>query len=587
MMDRFGHDRTSSGLNCRSFGRFISIRSPVHCHHTDIIWSLARHYPVLKHGSEKSLAQIVRRLLVCVNSLVSMTKTIQFASMVLALTSVVSADERPPQQHRLSPPVITPPETPLPYMRLSDPELDAAKGLLIAYHPSSAVVLGTGVNATDLTDVKDRPLVLSPLKRVGWTDKDLGKIPRLTDGFQTDSGVRQVSFRAELVRNRQELYRALNISMSAEADGWFASGSASMSLATSRSFSSDSVTLVIKADCDYGRYALESIVLTPEAQRIANDEKLFYRRYGTHVAVMEDRFSEMAAVITIQADSDTTASSLSESMQGDIDLFVVSGSVSQSLSKQTKDLIAKTHITVEFFAIGGEGIGKLGAILKSVTGVDSNDPNKVLGLLDQAKDAVRAYMDTFSGDAAPARTYWCFPLATLRRSNPVVQDLQQILARRERAAEGIIELQQIADQGLGLRTSDATGKPLPDGDPHLIAIRTADQAARERANDMLHFFRSTFVMSTGTFIKEAKDQSVKAQTRFDELRAALNIAGRITPLVKAKTSPAWELSLYDEWQYWMAGVTEFPFVEKARAAAAANPTVRLDTKLEIRALSTQ
>ena len=75
------------------------------------------------------------------------------------------------------------------------------------------------------------------------------------------------------------------------------------------------------------------------------------------------------------------------------------------------------------------------------------------------------------------------------------------------------------------------------------------------------------------------------QTRFDELRNVLNIAGRITPLVTAKKSPAWELSLYDEWHYWMAGVTEFPFVEKARAAASANPTVSLDVKVEIKALS--
>lgn len=509
-----------------------------------------------------------------------MKKTLQFVSIMLTLTSIVLADERPPQQHRGPAPVITLPEAPLPFMRLSDPELDGAKGLIVRYQPSSAVYLGGGVNATDLTDVKDRPLVLTPLKRVGWESGDVVRIPRVTDGFQTDTGARQVSFTAELVHDRKELYTALNTSMSAEADSWFASGSASMSLAVSNSFSSESVKLVIKASCDYGRYALERIAMTDDAKAIATNSDLFYKRYGTHVAIMEDRFVEFAAVITIQAENDDAALSLRTSMEGDMDLFIVSGSVSGNMSTDVKTKIQNSHVTFELYSIGGEGIKNLGDALDATRPVDAKEPLSALAKLDAAKNAVKKYMLSFSPDTAPARMYWCYPLAPLRRSDEKVRDLQTIIATRERAAEGIIELQQIVDNGLPEANNPKANVSTKD------ARSCVDPAVRQRAANMLSYFRCTFLMSRGAFAPEPAGRDFDKALK--DHREILKVSGRAAPVMHSSPAPAqaapspnpaaapsnicpepsWGgYTLRDEWNLWLEGVAEFPFVERAKAVA--------------------
>lgn len=505
-----------------------------------------------------------------------MTKTLQFVLIMLTFTSIVLADERPPQQHRGPAPVITLPESPLPFMRLSDPELDGAKGLIVRYQPSSAVYLGSGVNATDLTDIKDRPLVLTPLKRVGWESGDVVRIPRVTDGFQTDTGARQVSFTAELVHDRKELYTALNTSMSAEADSWFASGSASMSLAVSNSFSSESVKLVIKASCDYGRYALERIAMTDDAKAIATNSDLFYKRYGTHVAIMEDRFVEFAAVITIQAENDDAALSLRTSMEGDMDLFIVSGSVSGNMSTDVKTKIQNSHVTFELYSIGGEGIKNLGDALDATRPVDAKEPLSALAKLDAAKNAVKKYMLSFSPDTAPARMYWCYPLAPLRRSDEKVRDLQTIIATRERAAEGIIELQQIVDNGLPEANNPKANVSTKD------ARSCVDPAVRQRAANMLSYFRCTFLMSRGAFAPEPAGRDFDKALK--DHREILRVSGRAAPVMHSSQAapspnpaaapsnicpePSWGgYTLRDEWNLWLEGVAEFPFVERAKAVA--------------------
>ena len=250
------------------------------------------------------------------------------------------------------------------------------------------------------------------------------------------------------------------------------------------------------------------------------------------------------------------------------------------MSTELKTALASTRATIEFYSIGGEGLQKLGETLDSMS---AGGPKDVPALLDKAKEALKKYLATFSGDAAPAKMYWCFPLATLRRSDPKVQDLQAVLARRERAAAGVVELQQIADNGLGLIN------PLKPSDPNYNKkqdeLTIASHAAQQRAKDMLHFFRSTFVMSRGKFIQDAKNQVDKIQERRNSLREVITLAGGWTILGKTNIKPDWGgLTLYDEWQYWLAGVSEFPFVERARAAAEHPNEMQIGKPIPLKAL---
>src|SRR5213595_3339066 len=96
-------------------------------------------------------------------------QTLIIAVIIASAASLYPSDLRPRESSR---PLSTPAPEELypPLGRILDPELDNAKALLVEYHPKSAVCLGGGVNATDLTDVKDRPVILASLKRVGWSD---------------------------------------------------------------------------------------------------------------------------------------------------------------------------------------------------------------------------------------------------------------------------------------------------------------------------------------------------------------------------------------------------------------------------------
>jgi hypothetical protein len=264
---------------------------------------------------------------------------------------------------------------------------------------------------------------------------------------------------------------------------------------------------------------------------------------------MEDRFVQIAAILTIQAKDQNTASQIRASLSGDIDLLVWGASMNSSMVKVDKTALKSCSISLDFYAIGGDGIKRLTKYVDLFAGKQVNDVDTIFAA---ARDGIKTYLEDLAPDTAPAVRYYCMPLAALRRSEAPVREIQEFLPKRQRAAEGIIELVQLAHNGLGLNNGQVA--------------KEIDDAVRERAKAMLMFLRATFALGHGTFpdVPKAQAAAQKLDTHFTAFRAKTLMIQKVT----AKP-PTWTKSLYDDWNDWMEGYPGFHFVEDARTPVTA------------------
>lgn len=218
-----------------------------------------------------------------------------------------------------------------------------AKGAVYEYHPSSPLHIAGGFDPLNPFELTLPCVEYDSIQNV-----------------DTEGAVK-TRFTLSLVKSREELYKHLQVSASLSANYYFYSGGGGFEMDDESSFHADSLTWIVKAGSDYGRYLLKNPRLSTLAQgfidRGEHDE--FARRCGTEAVLEQRKGAMIASIFTLENLSSENKHRLQASFKGGADL----GFFDISMTTEYKDFyrFATTmgKMKLDVFAIGGNGVTAL------------------------------------------------------------------------------------------------------------------------------------------------------------------------------------------------------------------------------------
>src|SRR6266446_4837725 len=147
------------------------------------------------------------------------------------------------------------------------------QGAVYQYFPSSPLHLSGGFDPVNPFELMLPCINYDSIKNVDTT------------------GATKTRFTLSLIKSRQDLYHDLQVSSSLSANYLFFSAGGGFDLEDQSAFHADSLTWIVLAGSDYGRFILENARLNPEAQRMVDNFEYdsFAKRCGSEVVLEERR----------------------------------------------------------------------------------------------------------------------------------------------------------------------------------------------------------------------------------------------------------------------------------------------------------
>ncbi|WP_139149289.1 hypothetical protein [Nitrosospira sp. Nsp13] len=242
------------------------------------------------------------------------------------------------------------------------------------YHPSSSLSLGRGFLPRDIR---------LPMK--SCIEADIVKL---------DSGPSSTIFSVLQVSSYDELASAVNFEAKGEGRYLAAGGSAYFKLNRSVFSQQNSVTIVVNATTDFGKWGLGPSHLSAEALALLPKPLEFAKTCGTKFVAIERRAASASIVITIfNASTELrTAMNTGGSVSGGGG--AVSASASASFFDELKRASSQGRVSVQALATGGAGYSALSSIAENIPTQSKN--------LDGLYKGIGDYMKSFSDkNAAP------------------------------------------------------------------------------------------------------------------------------------------------------------------------------------------
>lgn len=256
------------------------------------------------------------------------------------------------------------------------------------YHPDLHLQLGAGLySAFPLISVPERCFESSEERSV-----DL-----------QGNGVVEARFEMEEIDSRNALHQKLNYSVNISAHLRFLSGlktSIESDLSREYEFGNDSLLIMVRAQSDFGRFELKQLKLQQEYKDLllnGKDEE-FIKRCGTDYVAALRRGNLVVALISIRNIRNITKEQLGAKFGLSGNIGIVQPEVGFNVKDFSETLSRYGTVTVNFFAIGGNGLQSLGSLL---AGTSSE-----LNSLATIKMAMESYMKTMAREAAPPMRYY-------------------------------------------------------------------------------------------------------------------------------------------------------------------------------------
>ena len=186
---------------------------------------------------------------------------------------------------------------------------DVAAGdpLVYGYHENIALALGLGFDPRDVTQYK-RPCISGT-------------------HVQLDAGAIKTALSVSYVRNLDQMNLSMKVDSKADASYLGFKGGARFAMDTSYAFSANSITAILTAETDFGRWGLDaSAKLNDDAKALLTDGGKFAEVCGTRFVIAERRGASVSAVITLRSVCDEFKSSLESEFSGGGSWGVMSGS---------------------------------------------------------------------------------------------------------------------------------------------------------------------------------------------------------------------------------------------------------------------
>lgn len=213
------------------------------------------------------------------------------------------------------------------------------------YSEKSILSLGQSYDPKDVTDYRVPCIEFEPLVR--------------------DQGSPSSSVRAVFIRNRTELELTMGLSGHAEARALGSGGRSEYSFSSVNKFSRDSVSVLLVATADYGRFSLKpGVSLTEDAaELLSRDHTEFAERHGTRYVAQERRGANLSVLITISGIDVSTKNTFTSSFSGSGGWGPVKGSAKTTFNLMLGIGSKQSRVSIEARAVGGDGISSLSDLL--------------------------------------------------------------------------------------------------------------------------------------------------------------------------------------------------------------------------------
>jgi hypothetical protein len=231
------------------------------------------------------------------------------------------------------------------------------------YHPKTALALGLGFDPADVADPK-RPCIVR-------------------DHVPLDPGSPKTDLAMTYVRTWDQLNLSMNVDTKTEASVLAFKGNASYSIDTSSMFTTNSITVVMTASSDFGRWGLgPKAVLTEEAKALLADGKAFARICGTRYVAIERRGASVSAVITLHSVQTEFKASFDAEFANSGGWGRVSASAQTKLHGAISSAANQDRLSVQVGATGGAGLGGLKGTIEKLAAVEKEPSKKILEAVD-------------------------------------------------------------------------------------------------------------------------------------------------------------------------------------------------------------
>lgn len=220
--------------------------------------------------------------------------------------------------------------------------------------PHSGLKLGHGISARNV-NVGKMPCIIFQEERI-------------------DPAAANSTITVSFVRDQQQLLKTLDVDVKAQASAWGASADFGMSKSLSMKFSADSAVLLVTASSDFGRWGLKATPkaeLTPEAQTLLADPRVFEDKCGSRYVNLEWRSASVSAIITIANISSDLREAIKMNFGASGSYGAVSGSLKAAFASELSKAAKQSRVTSAVHAKGGMGVEGLGNLVTaSISGAD-------------------------------------------------------------------------------------------------------------------------------------------------------------------------------------------------------------------------
>ncbi|WP_248447296.1 hypothetical protein [Sinorhizobium meliloti] len=222
------------------------------------------------------------------------------------------------------------------------------------YHDEMALGLSFGFDPKDVTQYKRRCIAATHV--------------------EIDPGAVSTTVTVDYVKSRDQLNFSMKLESKADAAYLAAKGSARFAIDTSLAFKDNSLTVVMTAASDYGRWGLGSdAALTSEATALLADGRAFAATCGTRFVAAERRGASVSAIITIRSVSSDFKASFESEMSAGGGWGPLSASAKQKFSAAFRYANEQSRVDVQVFSTGGEGLPTIKSGIENIS-FDEKDP---------------------------------------------------------------------------------------------------------------------------------------------------------------------------------------------------------------------
>lgn len=274
---------------------------------------------------------------------------------------------------------------------------------------------------------------------VGFDPNDIEATKKSPFTYTVDTvegtGSLNTTFNIDMVFNKEQLMKSLEIDAKLNVRYLTASVNASLNVAEKTEFSNDNLVVVLKGQTEYGRLMIKDLKLSADALNLYNNciPVITYKRkkqitscksifdtdaaaisefqdeFGTKLPIVERRGAAIYLVCVIHNVSESTKKSVQASMNASASFLAGSASLSMSLKQEFESKMQKNEVDISILTKGGNGFQGIDKIITSLNTAGNSFDDVKLGFAEVLKQ--------FNfGNAAPLG-YFCVDINDLGLTN--------------------------------------------------------------------------------------------------------------------------------------------------------------------------